>query len=94
MARYVTDTVYRLWMFFFVPLALVHLALPGRDPIRVRQRVRTIRAEKPTPDPVYLGPKIGGKPYRVEIGSKRPKPQRPDVGPKRHASHRQHGLAR
>lgn len=76
------EGVYRTFMFFFVPLALVHLALPGRDPIRIRQRARKIRVENPTPGPVYLGPELGNKPYKAE------------VGPKRHSSHRRHGLAR
>ena len=80
MARYVTDTVYRLWMFFLVPLALVHLAFPGRDPLK--RKAKVAQSGKPNLAPVYFGPELGNKPYKAE------------VGPKRHASHRQHGLAR
>jgi hypothetical protein len=76
----ITDRIFRLYMFFFVPFALVGLAFPGRYPLR--QGARRSRPEKPTPVPAYLGPELGNKPYRAE------------VGPRRHSAYRRFALAR
>ena len=80
MIQVISDRVYRMFMFFFVPIALVRLAFPGRDPLR--RRAKRVRTEKPTPVPAYLGPELGNKPYRAE------------VGPRRQSAHRQYGCAR
>ncbi len=76
----ISDRIFRLYMFFFVPFALVRLAFPGRYPLR--HGARRSRPEKPTPVPAYLGPELGNKPYRAE------------VAPKRYTSHRRFALAR
>lgn len=80
MIQAISDRVYRIFMFFFVPYALVRLRFPGRDPLAGRPK--KTRAEKPSVVPAYLGPELGNKPYRAE------------VGPRRQSAYRQHGFAR
>lgn len=80
MVEAISDRVYRIYMFFFVPFALVSLAFPGRDPLAGRPKKK--RAEKPGVVPVYLGPELGNQPYQAE------------VAPKRYTSHRRFALAR
>jgi hypothetical protein len=38
MIEAISDRVYRIYMFFFEPFALVCLAFPGRDPLRRKSR--------------------------------------------------------
>lgn len=92
MIEVISDRVYRICMFFLVPLALVHLAFPGRDPLK--RKVRAIQVQKPSLTPVYLGLMLGKKPYRVEISPIRPKPHRAEVSSERPEPHRRHSFAR
>lgn len=91
MIEFTNTLVYRAYMFFFVPFALVCLAFPGSDPLR--RKITRSRTEKPTPVPAYLGLELGNKPYRAEVGPGRHAPHRAEAC-KRPVSHKRFGLPR
>lgn len=51
MNTWFSEGAYRAFLFFFVPLALVHLAFPGRNPLRKGRTASRAHKREAYPDP-------------------------------------------